>query len=87
VATKLPPLAAPPRREVTPGERRRASGTFSLESDTPTRTRDTAQLGALVSVFERLTPKQRDQLAAIGERMAGMTDEQAERLLDFLGLR
>lgn len=66
-----------------PRAHRTASGTFTLESDTPTRTVDTAQLGAMVSLLEVLTPKQRDRLAAIGDLMRDLSDEQLERLLDF----
>ncbi len=74
---ELPPLPVPPRKA------RRSSGTFTLESDTPTRTRETAGLGALVSVFEELTPAQRDRLTELGHLMARLSDEQIEELVDL----
>lgn len=78
---KLPPLPGP-RRDLAPPARRE-SGTFTLDSPTPTRTVDTAQLGALVSVLEYLSPKKRDRLIATGDLMRDLSDEQAERLLDL----
>lgn len=78
----LPPPPIP-GRELPPPPRRPSSGTFTLDSDTPSRTVETAQLAALVSLLEFLPPKKRDRLIAIGYLMRDLSEEQIERLLDL----
>jgi len=77
----LPPLPIP-ARSLTPPERK-ASGSFALEDSTPSRTLATQGLGALVSVFEELSPMQRERLTELGYLFARLSPEQVEELVDL----
>jgi hypothetical protein len=77
----LPPLPVPPR-SLTPPERK-ASGTFTLEEDTPARNPTAAHFAALASVFDELTPMQRDSFVELGFLFKGLRSADMKRLLDL----
>ncbi len=79
----LPPLPELPRRNLTPPARKAISGTFTLESDTPTKNVTATEYRALVSVFEVLSPDRRNDLTEIGHLIRRLTIDQRKRLLDL----
>lgn len=80
---QLPPAPIFPKRSLTPPTRRSISGTFLLDGDTPTRTVDSMQLGALVSIFEELTPKERDELILIGDVLRLLPEDFKQKLFEL----
>jgi hypothetical protein len=67
----LPPLPVAPRRSLTPPAQRALSGVHVLDAKTPPRAKATAQLGAVVSVFEELSEQEREDYALIGHYLKG----------------
>lgn len=74
---ELPPLPVPPR-SLTPPERR----SFTLEADTPARNPTAAHFASLASVFDELTPAQRNDFVELGFVFRSISDEQRRELLD-----
>lgn len=81
---QLPPLPAlPPRRSLTPPERRQ-SGTFDVDTDaaTPRKPVELATYQSLLSVFDELAPEQRVDFVELGFLFKGLSSEDRKRLLD-----
>lgn len=62
---ELPPLPVPPKRSLTPPEKRKAMGA-PLDADTPARNPTAASFAALASVFDELSPEQRVEFVELG---------------------
>lgn len=77
----LPLPGPPPKRSLTPPERRKATS-FTLESDTPARNPTAAQFAALASVFDALTPEQRVDFVEFGFLFRGLDATDRKRLID-----
>lgn len=59
------------------------SGTFSLESPTPTRNVTASHFAALASVFDELTPEQRNDMVELCFLLRDLTPHNRKRLLEL----
>lgn len=79
----LPPLPVIPKRPALSAPARRSiSGTHVLDADTPARNPTASQFAALASVFDELTPEQRNEFVEFGFLFKRLTKRQLEELLD-----
>lgn len=81
---ELPPPPIPPARGLWEPTRK-ASGTFTVDTDaeTPTRNPTAQDWRRLAEVFELLSPDRRAEWAELGHLLRRLNPEQRKRLLDL----